>query len=291
MSNYHRIWLSLAAALLLAAPATADPPLRRVVTDLRVTSDRVQKALTEPTISEVRKKVAAKIAERGREDDGYLEWVPEPTSGVAGVPVLALEVFDQAAAPTSSCSAKVRWRLVGEGAVRLVFDEADLDSGCNPRPRFRNKNEFEEDLTKAIKSLTAERWEKIRSDFLQHVQLANRLDTDPANKAVLLPLAEQQLLALPQSKLRVAFMVNQHKGSMELQPLQAAGDRMQVQIHLLSCGNIATPCSNLATVAGEPWPPGLPDLLALSRDLKVFMLFYVADRSPARAPGGLVVEP
>lgn len=292
MNDHQRIWLFLAAALLLAAPAVADPPLRRVVTDLRVTSSRVQKALTEPVISEVRKRVAAVIADTGRGKYGYLEWVPDPAAIAAGVPVLALEVFEEAADPSSSCSAKVRWRLIGEQKLeRKEFDATDLDSGCNPRPRFRNRSEFETDLSTAITKLTPEQWDKIHSGFLHKVQLLNRLETDPSSEKVLLPLTKQQLLARRESKIWVDFMVNQDSGGIELRPLQAAGERMQVQIYVLDCGNIATPCSEVVNEAGTKWLPGLPGLLAISRDLKVFMLSYVADRSPDRAPGGTVVDP
>lgn len=283
MADLHRTWLSLPlAAALMAAPASADPPLRRVVTDLRISSPQVQQALQPAARSALQKSVATSIAALARDRFGYLEWVPQPAAGADGAPLLVLEVFEEPAGPI--CDGAVRWRFVGEVKARPVFSGTaqDLYDGCDPNPGFKNAADFEADLTRAVKELLEkpEQRARIQSEFLRRVALVSSLETD--QKRVLVPLAADQLLADRDSRLRVDFKVDQKRGEMTLRPWDPAGARMQVLLNSLVCGSIAIPCSDVASEGGEDWEPSLPGLLRSCTDLAVFMEKYVPDSAAGK---------
>jgi hypothetical protein len=267
------------ATVLLAPAICADPPPRRVVTDVRITSVRVTGALPQTARDRLRKRVAQSLADMAKAEFRYLEWAPKSAADPAGAPTLALEVFDEAPPATSPCNAKVRWRLVAELKSQNVYSSPpeDLDNGCNPRPLFQNEGDFESQLTTldGVRRIFKANPNEIQVKLLRLVPLVSRLEADQGARKLLLPLAEDQLLADTASKLRVDFKVDQNRGKMELQPWEPAGDRMQVQIYVLSCGNITAPCANLTDASGTKWLPALPALLGRCSDLGVFMDTYL----------------
>jgi hypothetical protein len=270
------------AAALLAPAILGEPTPRRVVTDLRIESARVKKALPPSVLDRLRNRVARSLAEMAKKEFPYLEWVPKSASDPPGAPTLALLVFDGQVSPTSPCSAKVRWRLVAEIDAVERFSSApdDLDNGCNPRPRFQNEADFETQLTglddvQRILKANPNDPQSLHSKFLRNVPLVSRLDADEGAQKLFLPLAADRLLADKESKLRVDFWVDQHIGNMELQPVEPAGDRMVVEIYVLKCHQIAAPCASVVEPAGAKWLPSLPGLLGRSRDLGVFMETYI----------------
>jgi hypothetical protein len=271
--------------LVLAAGAGPTVAQTTVAADFRVESASVNRQAS-LLGADLRQPVSALLVKKAQDAFPYLAWktAAEAGPGTARL-VLALRDGEIGLCRPPAISLDL---LGGDDAGEVLLAPKPFIPACDVAALAAPEQTYLEKISKAINELFADRvvLATIQEKLLARIVLTRKIEPDPANKQLFLPIRAEVLRAGLGSTL-VAFYGEQgSNGALYMQPRSLTGSRTRVFLRKFSCGSDIEVGAEDAE--GTSWPDTFVKFLDTCRqDPLVVMTKYEPGLAPiVPDPGG-----
>ena len=265
----------LAMLVLVAEAGAADG---RITAVFSIDSDYLALAVPAATLAEVEKAVAASLADTARSHFGFLDWQAADDGG--GGPRLILRMTDlDGGACSTPPSIELVWSAVLESDERALANVLPhrLYQTCDPDIPTQEPERLVSDVVAAASAMLANdaMRRRVVNQVLARVPIASQL-VNYQNAMVLLPVHPMRLSADPDSELVARFQFESQSadlfpGDIVIRPRSEFNDAVQLLVVAINVPSRPAPLPE----RGAVWHDVLAEVIANSRDLRVYMVNYV----------------